>query len=616
MLLAGEETQVFGRQLIINPVDLPTVTHEWSVDVETDEKDNFVGIGLYNGGPAVYYFTNLDWSLQAYLSTIKIIAHNMKFDARMLQKWGINVKSENFYFDTMLASYSVDGGAETHALKPLAQKHLGYKWPTYDEMTKERTTTEMIKRFKMEKGEDGKRHRIKLDEPEVTYKEKVTKHTLDTQPVEKVAHYCASDVVATWDLMRYFERTMNAETRWIFSHLEMPTLRIVFDMEKRGIRIDVDRLRALNLGFQGEMLDLEGKIKETLGVDININSSKQLAPHLERLGMELPVTEKGNKKTSKDVLARHKGHPLADLLLEYSQVKKLFTAFTKPMLDLPTLPRINPTFNQVVRESERDEQNWGGIATGRLSCSNPNLQQIPRRSKRGKMLRELFVPEVGAALICADFSQIEPRILAHMSKDPYLIDVYRTDKDVYTSLVAGTSVASREDARDYGKVGYLALTYMAQPKKLAEAWKCSLEEAQEIYEGMWKNLPRVRSWQNACIAYGTQLGGVKTLFKRYRSLPNLKSRNWKERAAAERRAVNTPIQGSAADIMKLAMIKLTEAGYKLNLIIHDEVLISVPTNEAEMHCGRIKDIMESVTQLLVPIKVDANIGVSWGVAKG
>lgn len=616
MLLAGEKLEVFGRSLVVNPDERIKFAGDiLSVDVETDEKDNFVGLSVYDGSNTVYYFTHIDYALRDALAAGKLLAHNAKFDAKLLLKWGVPVKSENIYFDTMLASYSIDCGGETHALKPLALKHLNYKWKTYDEMTKEVSTIEHIRRFRMEKGEDGKRHRIKLDTPETLVTHKTVKHTLDTKPVEDVAHYCACDSVATWDLMRYLDRKMTPEAKWIFYHLEMPVLRIIFDMELRGIRVDTERLKELHNKFVIEMKDIHLEIMGMVGADININSSQQLAPHFERiLGIKLPLTEKGNKKTSKDVLQLYAGHPLADKLIEYSQVKKLVTAFTMPLTERGD--RIRPTYNQIVRESEHDENNWGGIATGRLSCSNPNLQQIPRRSPRGKLLRELFVPEEGETLVCADFSQIEPRILAHMSKDPYLIDVYRNDKDVYVSLVAGTSVGDRPDAREYGKVGYLALTYLAQPKKLAKAWKCSLEEAEQIFAGMWKNLPVVKRWQNACVAYGTQLGGVKTLFKRFRSLPDLKSLDWKLRSSAERRAVNTPIQGSAADIMKKAMIDISEAGYEIRLVVHDEVLVSVPTNDAHFHCEKIRQIMENVTQLAVPIKVDAHYGANWGAAKG
>ncbi len=602
--------QVFGRELVINPLAWYMVgASPLSVDVETDEKDGFVGLACYDGGRAVLYFTELSPFLMSFLSAAKIVAHNAKFDVRLLNKWGCNIRSSNIYYDTMLASYSVDCGAETHALKPLAKKRLNYEWKTYDEMTKERHVSFHTKRFKFEIGTDGKRRRIALDVPEVIRNERVIKTTLDKQPIEKVAAYCASDAVATWDLMQHFDRVMSPEAKWIFNHIEMPVLRIVFDMEHRGIKIDRERLLSLHSQFTNEMTEIANKIKGLIGANININSSQQLAPYLEKHGMTLPVTDKGNKKTSRDVLEQHRGNPLADLLLEYSQVKKLVTAFSSPMLEYGE--RIHPTFNQVVRESEHEENLWGGIATGRLSCSNPNLQQIPRRSKRGALLRSLFVAEEGQTLVCADFSQIEPRILAHMSKEPYLIDVFRNDKDVYAALVNGTDLT-----RDDGKTFYLALVYMAQPKKLAKVFKCTVEKAEEIFKRCWANVPQVKRWQQNCITYGTQLGGVKTLFKRFRSLPNLKSRVWKEKAAAERRAVNTPIQGSAADIMKLAMIKLTEAGYAIRSVIHDEVLISVPTQDAEMHRDRIKGIMENVTQLFVPIKVDAHCGANWGEAKG
>lgn len=617
MLLAGEKLHVFGRNLVINPDErIKFAGDVLSVDVETDEKDNFVGLSVYDGSNTVYYFTHVDMTLRDQLAAAKIVAHNAKFDVRLLLKWGIPVTSKNIYFDTMLASYSIDSGAETHALKPLALNKLSYKWKTYDEMTKKVTTREIVHRFKMEKGEDGKRHKIALEEPEIEVKKKVVKHTLDTQPVEDVAHYCACDSVATWDLMKYLDGHMSAEAKWVFYHLEMPVLRIIFDMEHRGIRIDTGRLIELHEQFSKEQAEIKSKIDGLIGQPININSSPQLAPHIERiLGIALPVTEAGNKRTAKEVLVPYTGHPLIDLLLDYSGVKKLVSAFTSPLQTYGG--RIHCTFNQIVREDDKNENDWMGIATGRLSCSSPNLQQIPKRSKRGKLLRELFVPEEGEALVCADFSQIEPRILAHMSKDAYLIEVFRSGKDVYKALIANTPIEQYENARDYyGKTFYLALVYLAQPKKLARIWKCAVEFAEEIFHSAWKNLQGVKRWQNACIAYGHQLGGVKTMFKRFRSLPNLKSRDWSERAAAERQAVNTPIQGSAADIMKLAMIKLTEAGYDIRLVVHDEVLISVPSGSADAHCDRIREIMEHVTDLLVPIKVDAHVGTNWGAAKG
>lgn len=602
--------EVFGCPVHIN-VPLNACPKSLFIDIETDEKDNLVGIGYTSDGINLYYRTVIDEEFKALLSKVDLIGHNIKFDAHLLKLWGVDIKSSQLVHDTMLMSYSMYGSSKGHALKQLADDLLEMRWSTYSEMVNKTETVVTKQLYDTWVTDDGKRRRKRREIPLDVIKEKQVKITLDKQPIEAVAAYCCSDVKATYDLFQFFQKNMDEIGFIVYRTMELPVMQVIFDMENRGINLDVKLLGKLDSMVSSRIAELKQSCKEFAG-DINIGSSKQLAPILESLGFWLPTTNKGNKSVKKGVLELYKNHPFVAMLLEHSELKKLSTSFTQPLSELSTLPRVYPTFNQV-RSHEEDQI---GISTGRLSCSNPNLQQIPRRSDIAKEIRKLFIPDNNKVLLVADYSQIEPRVLAHIAGDEYLQDVFHSGKDMYLALIKGTKWELLENGRDVGKTFYLALSYGAQAKKLAKVFKCSVEEAQSLMQQCWNNIPKVREWQLKTIIEACKTGYVETLFGRKRYLPDINDDDFFTRSTEERRAINTPVQGSAADIMKLAMVKLQESGYPIQLVVHDEVLLSVDKDDAEMAMDDIKTIMESIVQLDVPLKVEIHQGSNWDETKG
>jgi len=602
--------ETFGCPVYINPkIHYLSQFLPVFVDVETDEQDNFVGIGLTQNGHDLYYLTD-PHSLQL-LGNYRLIGHNLKFDAHMLRKWGVDLTPENLVDDTMLMSYSIYGSSKSHSLKSLAKELLDMEWKSYQEMVTKTEEVVSYQKYETWLDEQGKRKRKKLDEPKKVIKLKKTKVTLDKQPVGDVAKYCCTDVLATYRLTSYFQsQNIDRTTLQIYKDIELPTMQAIYAMENRGINLDVAKLQQLDKKVEDRIAVILEKCKEYAG-DINIGSSKQLAPVLEEMGFWLPTTQKGNKSVKKAVLEMYKTNPFVNMLLEHSVLKKLNTSFTKPLSELRTLPRVYPTFNQV--RSHEEEQ--VGISTGRLSCSNPNLQQIPRRSDIAKEVRQLFIPDEGKVLVVADFSQVEPRVLAHLSKDWYLQDVFKTGKDMYRALIKGTPWESKTDGRDIGKTFYLALSYGAQAKKLAKVFKVTVEEAQRLMQQCWDNIPQVKEWQMKTIAKARQTGYVNTLHGRKRFLPELHADDFFTRSSAERKAINTPVQGTAADIMKLTMVALHKAGYPIQLVVHDEIILSVDKEDVEMVMDDIKHIMETIVELDVPLKVDIHSGRNWNDAK-
>jgi len=581
------------------------------VDCETDEKDNMVGIGCTVDGENFYYLT--DMALVPELGKCKLVGHNIKADAHWLKMWGYTITSDMLWDDTMLMSYCLFGSSRPHSLKALAGDLINMHWKTYEEMTTKVVKSIKYQKYETWKDEQGKRHRKKFDPPKPVEVVKTEHVTLDQVPVEEVADYCCNDVKATFLLHKIFSLQIAKVDFNIYQEIEMPTLRVIFDMENRGIDLDVEKLSALDSKVQERIKEILGEC-ETYAPGINIGSSKQLAPVLDAMGFWLPKTPKGNMRTNKASLERHKGAPFIDLLLEHSMYKAAKTKFLNYMVNYPKLPRISCTFNQV-REDKDDSDELQGISTGRLSCSKPNLQQIPARSELAHEIRQLFIPDKGKVLVVADFSQIEPRILSHLSKDWYLQDVFNSDKDMYRALIKGTPWENREDGRTVGKTFYLALSYGAQAKKLAKVFNVSVEEAARLMQQCWDNIPQVKEWQMKTIADARQDGYVETMYGRKRFLPELASEDFFIRSSAERKAINTPVQGSAADIMKMTMAALAKAGYPLQLVVHDEIVMSIEKEDIEQVMDDVKHTMENVVKLDVPLKVGIKSGRNWDEAK-
>jgi DNA polymerase-1 len=569
-----------GDNLFINPESFELDYRKHLVlDCETDEKNNFVGIAVCQESDKVYYFTQLFPDIVKYLERCKLVGHSLKGDMRWLHEWGVKIKPEQLEYDTILASYVRNSTKASHGLKPLCKEILGVEWSSYQEMV----------------------------HPDPEHPKK--KVTLDKQPVERVASYCAMDALMTLCLSEWFKRHLTETENSLLRDLEIPTARVLLKMELSGVRLDIPYLKGLKVDLDKKLDAMSTNIKG-YGVE-NPNSNKQIAEAIERVcGIQLPLTKKGNKQVNKATLYQHKEHPFIQTLLEYSEVEKLSSTYVNKYLDMNS-DKIHCTFNQITKD---EDDNDVGITTTRLSSSNPNLQNIPTRTEIGQTVKRAFVPDAGYKFIEADFSQIEPRLIAHLSHDPFLTQHFNKGIDPYLTLSELTG-HTRQDCKTF----LLALLYGAQAKKLAATFKCSEEEAQRVLSVMAAKMPGMVSFRNRAIFEARKDKGVKTMLGRFIPIPDINTGNRWERMHWERVAVNSKIQGSAAEILKKSLIKLDEENLTPQLTVHDSVLIQVKDESEMMGWGSavesayasVVEILESIVTLSVPLKVKVGVGPNW-----
>ncbi len=568
-----------GVILEIDPVVTPVFGSKICLDMETDEKDNFVGGAVYDGGKMIYYFTN-PTEFVDHVRGKKIIGYNVKSDLNWLNKMGLSVGSSDIHSDPMIMAYVVNSNRKDQGLKSVAMEYLNYKWPSYKDMVG-------IGRKKI---------------------------TLDKQDIEHVAEYCAMDTLATWRLDEYFTKNFNQSQRDLYTNIELPTYRILWDMECKGIKVDTAKLDTLDVEFGKEVLLAETALR-AYSITWNPNSPKQTLEILNSLGIRVSATDK-------PTLIEYKmNHPTSipgidisviDKLLAYKKVKKLHSTYVIAMKERTQIEDIiHTTFNQV---AVQDDGSMKGIRTGRLSSNNPNLQNIPASKKGetyGNKLRAMFVPRQSKVFIDVDYSQIEYRLLAHFSQDGNLVRGFNTGMDVHdvTGKLLGCD-------RKVGKTLNFASIYGAQADKIAVTAGITSGEAQKFLDMYWQKLPQVLQWKNSALILAKARGGVTTMSGRFIPLPDLKSRNRWKMMHAERAAINYIIQGSAADIIKVAMIELDKQGYKPLLQVHDELIFEVDPATADAEMKKIVSIMENVVKLSVPIVADAHIGKDWNEAKG
>ncbi len=404
----------------------------------------------------------------------------------------------------------------------------------------------------------------------------------------------------------------------LLDKVEIPLIDVLMRMEMRGVCVDRERLRDLSKSFETQLADIETRIYATAGETFNIQSHQQLGQILfEKL--KLPTQKKTKKKTgySTDVevlkdLAVH--HELPDLVLKYRSLSKLKSTYTDALLDLihPITGRIHTSYNQTV------------TATGRLSSSNPNLQNIPIRSEEGRQIRSAFIPQAGWVMVSADYSQIELRILAHCSEDPLLIDAFIKDEDIHartaSEVFGGLPAMMTPELRRQAKIINFGILYGMGAFSLAKELGISQKMAKAYIDQYFKRYRRVREYTEQVVASARQTLKTSTLLGRIRQLPDINSANSNTRNFAERIAVNTPIQGTAADLIKLAMIQVdtdfAEKGFQAAMLmtVHDELVFEVPESELDAVTARIRDIMEGVWHLKVPLKVNIGFGKNWADA--
>jgi len=567
---------------------------ELSFDIEATGRnpisDSIVGIALCREKGRAYYVptrhahgTNIPEAfdiLKGVLEdeSIPKIGHNLKYDILILRQEGIHVKGR--LYDTMLASYLLNPNKPDHSLEDVALEYLFHK---------KRPFTEVL----------GKRH------------------SFSEVSIDEATQYAAEDAELAMELKEIlFERLKTEGLEDLYFNMEMPLIYVLTDMEEIGVRINKGRLEELSKELNRDLGIIESKIYNIAGESFNINSPQQLQKILfEKIGLKPLKKTKTGYSTGMDVLEElSKTHELPMEILNYRTLYKLKTTYVDalPKLIDKKTGRTHTSFNQTV------------TATGRLSSSEPNLQNIPIRGEWGTKIREVFIADKGCVLISADYSQVELRILAHISGDEGLIDAFNKNIDIHTRTAAELfnipKESVTEEMRRIAKTVNFGVVYGISPFGLSEALNIAPKEAATYIEQYFKKHEGVKNYMDDAIKVARENGYVKTLMGRKRPIPEINSHNTNIRQQAERLAINTPIQGTAADLIKIAMIniwkRLKERNLETRMIlqIHDELLFEVPEPEIEIAKNLIKYEMENALSLSVPLKVDMGWGKNWAEA--
>ncbi|MCD8185727.1 MAG: DNA polymerase I, partial [Rikenellaceae bacterium] len=513
-------------------------------------------------------------------AAIDKIAHNAKFDLMILASYGITVRG--FLYDTMIIHYLIDPESR-HGMDFLSRRYLGYDPVPIESL--------------IGKG--------------------VRQLTLDRVPPERVAEYAAEDSDMTLQLKEtLWSLLQEQELVELYRKIEEPLIRVLAAVELEGVRIDAAGLKAYGEELSVDLNRLEQEIREMTGEpELNVNSAKQLGDALfGRLKIDPNAKKTKTKQYRTDVeylQSLSDRHPVIAKILEYRGLKKLISTYidTLPQLINPVTRKIHTSFNQAV------------TATGRLSSNNPNLQNIPIRDEQGRRLRKSFIPDEGCVMLSADYSQVELRVMAHLSQDPDLVEAFNRNKDIHQWTAARIfgvpeSEVTREQRRR-AKTANFGIIYGISAFGLAQRLGIPRAEAREIIDGYFASFPGVKRYIEAQIEVARQNGYVETIFGRKRFLPDIRSGNAVVRGLAERNAINAPIQESAADIIKLAMIaleqQLREGGFKsrITLQVHDELVLNVCPDELDEVRRIVLESMEQAARLRVPLVVDCGVGNNW-----
>ncbi|MFA6431554.1 MAG: DNA polymerase I [Candidatus Margulisiibacteriota bacterium] len=583
---------VLSESELQNLFDELSSADEFAFDTETTSLNPYeaeiVGISFSTKKESAYYIPlkhrsstpQLPFNLvferlkPIFLSDKLKIGQNIKYDLEILKCSGIEVKGP--YFDTMVAAYILDPIAGKYSLKHLAKQFLG---------------KDMIKY-------------LEIAGDEVEHKD------FSHVPIDLATDYAGSDADSTFCLYEIFKLALKArKMEDLFYRVEMPLIEVLVEMETNGVNIATDKLAVMSQELEIELKELERHIFSIAGEVFNINSPKQMANILFNKLM-LPVIKKTKTGASTDAevlteLAARK-FEIAEKLLEYRQLNKLKNTYIDvlPTLVNPKTGRIHASFNQTI------------TATGRLSSSNPNLQNIPAKGKWGKRIRAAFIPDKKDWLfIAADYSQIELRVLAHLSQDEVLLTAFREDKDVHQITADELGIS-----RDAAKTVNFGVIYGISDFGLAKQLGIKRTEASIYIEKYFNKHKGVKAFIDKTIADAKEKGYVETLLGRKRPTPDINNPNQGIRSAAERMAINTPVQGSAADMIKVAMVninnKLQASSYKAKLIlqVHDELIFETPQGEADAVKKIVDEEMEKALPLSIPVKVDIGVGPSWSEA--
>ncbi len=574
-----------------------------SFDTETTSIDpmqaDLVGISLAIEEGEGYYIpvghtggqTNLDLklvidALRPVFTDCRIqkIGHNLKYDALVLRNHGLDPTPLSF--DSMIAAWVIDPSSHRFGLKDMAEIELDASMTNIEELIG--------------------RGKNQLSMAEIA--------------IQDVTRYASADAEVPLRLQKILtQRMQEKNVISIFRNIEMPLVPVLEEMEYNGIRVDVDLFRNLSHDFKKRLLEIEKHVFTAVGYSFNLNSTQQLSKALFETLKLLPPdptnkTKAGNYSTSASVLEDLRGkHEVADSILEYRELAKLVSTYLDalPLQINQRTGRVHTSFNQT------------GSVTGRLASSDPNLQNIPTRTETGHQVRKGFIADPGNLLLSVDYSQIELRVVAHMSGDEAMLNAFRAGQDIHATTAAAIyNVALDQvtkEQRRHAKAINFGLIYGMSAFGLASGTDLTLAEAENFVKDYFFHFPRVKQYLDGIRKLAAQQGYVETLLGRRRYFPNLKNpANAQIRAREEREAINAPIQGTAADILKIAMIKLPnalhKAGLKAKMLlqVHDELVLECPENELKTTVRVVKNEMENACQLSIPLITEASWGRNWG----
>lgn len=508
------------------------------------------------------------------------IGQNLKFDISFLESYGVSVKGP--FFDTMIAHYLLQPELK-HNLDYLAEVFLNYKMISYEDLC----------------GEKGRGQ-------------------LPIRSVSKEAltNYACEDADITLQLKSILEEQIHSENLDnLFYNIELPLLSVLIDVERAGVSLDVASLTSSSKLLSAKMSEIEKTVFDIVGFEFNLSSPKQVGEVIFdklRIIENAKKTKTGQYSTSEEVLESLRGkHEVIDYILEYRGIKKLLSTYidSLPLLLNSKTHKLHTSFNQCI------------TSTGRLSSSNPNLQNIPIRDELGKEVRKAFISDENCYFLSADYSQIELRIMAHLSEDENLIEAFHSGYDIHSATAAKIFKVSLEDVtsdmRRKAKTANFGIIYGISVFGLAERLSIPRSEAKELIDGYFALYPKVKDYMSNIISSAKDKGFVQTLFNRKRFLPDINSRNSVVRGFSERNAINAPIQGTAADIIKLAMVNIhkrftsEKLQSKMILQVHDELNFNVVEEELDIVKSIVVSEMESVIQLKVPLVVECGVGKNW-----
>ncbi len=618
--LFGEEVKEIGLpatyQLDVKVVDTPGKLADLktvlgssrciALDTETNALDplkaDLVGISLAVKEGEGYYIPvghkgqtpqlALDHVIQALTPALTDpaiikVGHNIKYDALMLGNHGLDVTPLSF--DTMIAGWLIDPASHNLGLKDMADSLLGISMTHIEEL---------IGRGKKQV-------------------------SMDQVSISSAAPYAAADAEVTLRLMTVLkEKLENFQCTKIFEEIEMPLVPVLLDMERLGITLDADFFKKFSDEVGTRLREIEEQVHQLVGYLFNLNSTQQLSKVLfDTLKLE-PAdrgkkTASGHYSTSASVLEELSGqHPVVDLLLEYREFAKLKSTYldTLPLQINPRTGRVHTSFNQA------------GSVTGRLASSDPNLQNIPTRTETGQRVRHGFLAAPGCTLLSVDYSQIELRIVAHMSGDEAMLNAFRNNQDIHATTAAAIYDIPLEsvtkEQRRHAKAINFGLIYGMSAFGLSRSTDLTLGDAENFVRDYFQHFPGVKKYLDGIRQLAARQGYVETMLGRRRYFPNLANPvNVMMRNREEREAINAPIQGTAADIMKIAMIKLSaalkETGLKTRMLlqVHDELVLEVPLDELEQAASLVRTVMEDAYQLSIPLLTEARSGANWGSLK-